>query len=496
MYLACMTTAVELRGLFRSSFPELSNKPRTQNFLEKLVAAIGSMVSNDAGLSNVCWVDINAAGPGVRGSLTNRFPTVQGALAAAQPSDTIFIGPGTYTENVVLPDKDNLSLVGFSPDNTIIQNVPGTGQSTILGRPAVGAVVYSLRIVNLTVTNGEQIANKYPIELSGSNIVDYLGAQATDQGCVLENVKLVTAAGFFAFFAMRAGLIRIISALATWEGSVEIQNVAFFAMAQTLVRGSFLCNYSPLNPQPFFGRQLTALIDSTVIYNNVNSTGASNFKLDDSSIIEGSFLIPNSQLSFAPPLAAKVQLEGRVLNGATLNMPDAAYTNAHNMSASAVGGRFDGGLVINPLNTVPGSGARLLVDAQQSNITTQSQGSVYAGSNIDLDLSGGVYHQGALLTTGSGGDGTIRRDYHVFGGGAVPLNLAANVNQTYFFAVGANYPSGDYDVLFYQAGALPLSSWSGTVVSKTGTGVTVYQVNTGNLAADVYVAVVGRRQFN
>lgn len=46
------------------------------------------------------------------------FPTIQGAINAAYPGDTVFVSPGTYYENVVV--NKSLSLVGQDMTNTVI----------------------------------------------------------------------------------------------------------------------------------------------------------------------------------------------------------------------------------------------------------------------------------------------------------------------------------------------------------------------------------------
>jgi|GEM_PF-2666763 len=50
------------------------------------------------------------------------YTTIQAAVDAADPGDTIHVAAGTYTEDVNIPaGKDYLRLVGHSKDDTIIE---------------------------------------------------------------------------------------------------------------------------------------------------------------------------------------------------------------------------------------------------------------------------------------------------------------------------------------------------------------------------------------
>ena len=74
-----------------------------------------------AGFSNMIYVDkAGNDSTGLRGDIRNPFLTINAALAAAQSGDIVQIGPGTWTEAVVLPELSSISLIGSGMDRTYI----------------------------------------------------------------------------------------------------------------------------------------------------------------------------------------------------------------------------------------------------------------------------------------------------------------------------------------------------------------------------------------
>ena len=55
-----------------------------------------------------------------RGRIDLPYLTIQAALTAALAGDTLLVAPGTYAENLVIPDKDGLAIVGQNTTSTII----------------------------------------------------------------------------------------------------------------------------------------------------------------------------------------------------------------------------------------------------------------------------------------------------------------------------------------------------------------------------------------
>jgi len=90
------------------------------------------------------------------------YPTIQEAINAASPRDTVYVKAGTYYEQVVV-NKNNLKLVGQDPKNTIID---GGGVGTV-----VKVTVSNVNISSFTVQHGTYGINIGGRELTAHNNV-------------------------------------------------------------------------------------------------------------------------------------------------------------------------------------------------------------------------------------------------------------------------------------------------------------------------------------
>ncbi len=148
-----MNTAAFLSRL-RSIAPQFPQWGRLYRFLHDLIVAIGGIVNGMAGISSVCFVDPAAPGPGTRGSLVDKFNTIQDAVDAALEGDVIRVAPGSYDENVTV--HKSLTFDGWNVDGSDQLGwklAPATGTSLTFAAPAGsrievrGAIVAPLDVV-------------------------------------------------------------------------------------------------------------------------------------------------------------------------------------------------------------------------------------------------------------------------------------------------------------------------------------------------------------
>lgn len=125
----------------------------------------------NVGIENLRWFTPYVVDPSATIGLRGTYTTIQSAVTAASGAGggTVFIRPGTYTENVTL--AANVNLVGFSTEGT--GSLSGTGRTIINGK-LLHNTTGNVTIANLTLkTNGT-----YLLEVSGAN----------DSSIFLENV--------------------------------------------------------------------------------------------------------------------------------------------------------------------------------------------------------------------------------------------------------------------------------------------------------------------
>ena len=79
------------------------------------------------------------------------YSAIQAALNAAQSGDTVLVQPGTYYENVILPDVNGIKLISAGDtSNTIIDGSTPYVLSGIIDIPSI----YSLSTTGLGTTEG------------------------------------------------------------------------------------------------------------------------------------------------------------------------------------------------------------------------------------------------------------------------------------------------------------------------------------------------------
>jgi len=126
-------------GLKTRIDPPRSFTPEEAQQWYKLLQAIESELGV-AGLSNTLFVDAvdGDNDTAQRGSLVFKYQTIQAALDAALDGDTIFVSPGIFSEDLVWPDTQNITLKGTGKVSTSISNATAGPTLTIAPTIALG----------------------------------------------------------------------------------------------------------------------------------------------------------------------------------------------------------------------------------------------------------------------------------------------------------------------------------------------------------------------
>lgn len=159
--------SVEIRRSSFTDFPHHATLGIERINLDPQVQAI-SVASQGADLSTVVFRDLGGKivdaqfhepacpqthpvrGAGVL-NVPADFPSIQDAIDAASPGDTVFVEAGTYHENLKL--APNILLLGAGPDVTTLDG-QGEGNKLVDVTKAYGSAVMGFNFANVTTDNG------------------------------------------------------------------------------------------------------------------------------------------------------------------------------------------------------------------------------------------------------------------------------------------------------------------------------------------------------
>lgn len=231
-------------------------------------------------LPNVLYVD--AASPsGGNGTLSLPFNTIQAALNAALAGTLIYVAPGTYTENLVIPDKDNLAIMGASRGNTIIQNSGDNHTITWVRGPSSAATpITTFAMSEPTIKNNAVTASKRAIyfDASTENVFPPNLARFCTNFCAFEYIDIERSgpvAGECTYFNrlsyvfLRAcrwyGTPATLAANDSVAGTTTVINCSKFELHDSSILTSADFTYSRLLPAPTGGRDQYAIAEASAI---------------------------------------------------------------------------------------------------------------------------------------------------------------------------------------------------------------------------------------
>ena len=129
------------------------------------------------------------AAAGAEHLVPSQYPSIQDAVDAASPGDTVRIATGDYYEQLFIWDKRDLAIVG--EPGTVLHATSGLSQ-TLLPATATRAVVGLLRsdvsLMGLTV-DGDQIGDMFSSSSGELQGVFFVGSSGRVQDCIIRNFR-------------------------------------------------------------------------------------------------------------------------------------------------------------------------------------------------------------------------------------------------------------------------------------------------------------------
>ena len=413
-------------------------------------------------LPRVWFVDGGVASSG-SGSIGTPFKTIGAALSMASAGDLVWIAPGTYVENLTLPNIDNLTICGSGKNSTIIKAATGSTTPTIKWAPTTGTYT-KLAIRDLTIQNLENGTTGTGGEtgqclfLDGSGIAVGTSTSFITQACILDSVVLdkgsSTGDGFYLrtvdkMFVRGGNGTTILGNVAGWNCSGMLVNPGYMLVETTIIGNGvtgFSLSYDDTAGQirPVGGRQGVNLANASTVYGSVTLSKAPLFGTAPDTVIFGDVTATSLSIFTSPAHAPAIRIAGQVGSPAA---PAAITVTMPAITAGAVAGGaipyvdlsdaviWGSATKVVTMQGTAGGAVRFAPVAHRARFEQLPEGSatvkVYAGTATDFDIRGSFFKQSALGQVAAT-DGTIDRDHHSF------TSVASPSSQT----IAPPYPSG------------------------------------------------------
>lgn len=425
-----------------------------------------------------------SAAPGGDGSLLRPTQTIAAAiaigLAVSAAGFTVRVDPGTYLENIVMPDRDGMAIEGTDAGNTILSEAaPG---HTIDWTPALatGPSVHRFRLANITVTNSS--AGFDALHVDGNAVPS--PATFMDGAFDISQAILRKTAAGNAIFLRCMGVCDPINTSVI--GPVTIVNVTLWLALNCALDGVQDYTYERALPQPGTGRTAYSYA-GTFVGNAFGALGARLILrghplviVDDESQIIGipgvGGCIDASALTFAAVPVTQPILELAGKYGSPLGVGAVGQVNVVLPAGAGVAfvdvsrGQFYNGMSVT--RPVVGASAPVVL-GRGASFYSPVPGSITCGTGVSMDLRSCGLPQTALAVTGTG---TIDRSQHILLG--VPTPALANV-----VAIAPPFP-----VSTYQVSATPTGVATAVSVSAKATGSFTLNVVALGGSADVAIS--------
>ena len=347
------------------------------------------------------------------GTINAPFKTIQSALDAATANTTINIAPGTYLENIVMPDVNGICIDGGSEMNTTITNA--TAGHTIFWYPeaASGATVTKFCLQNVEVTNTDTTNTYrclhidatrvvYPATFLGEefdiNNVDFEGTQTQANATVYLNN--VGAANMY-HTQVLGGALTVIN-----PGQFRATGIA---IGNTSDPHDFNVTYDSNLPRNGLGRNDITLAAGSAVFGNVTLNGHPIYQEDVDSVVVGAVTGANlssfyaSGRDYCPTLLFYGQhgLLGGVGGNIILTFPDPQASGSAFNFVDFSNSHLLGLITMTKANLTPATARGYAFVQGQAQFDTATAGGITFNGYIAADLRGATYNTAALATTGA-----------------------------------------------------------------------------------------------
>ena len=320
------------------------------------------------------------------------FLTIQAAVTAAASGDTIVIGPGTFTENVLIPNtRTSQHFVGAGMLSTVMT---ANGAGNTLSWISVGAVMTRLTIRNLTLTAGAGSGLIVNADLGTTSFDD--GADGRN-GLFLDNVYLSGAAAATLTAVNNVVMTNCIVAAAapfffTHCSQTNLRNTQFGAVTFSYVAGGNKPSRALRNKNLFNCLLVSLTVDKL-----------DNAVCDPDCVVTGNIVTTVADDAGLWPTAFSLEFHGTCQGNMSLGH---TFTIAPQNAFLC-----DRCKLVGTLLTPGVGGQRSTVNFRNAVLYASGGGNISAGNFSDLDLIGAQFsHTAGVLV--AAGTGTCNRSIH------------------------------------------------------------------------------------
>jgi len=363
-----------------------------------------------------------------RGSLTFKYQTIQAALDDAQAGDVVWVGPGTYAEDIVWPDVNDVTLRGFGIDQTTITNA--TASTTVSVAPTVDTVT-NFSIFDLEIAND---GANHCLDIYGTNDLNLGGV---DTPIWIQNVRF-SAAGLGLSLALAAH-VRM-NNVYSQRATIYCEQYGLVTVSNSFIQDvQLISNAGGQDPSAGFG---AFILDSTQAGDVTVNEEAVFVATDDTQIVN----LTGNLTDEAEGVFGSIMDNGRIVGNVAVTFVLSVAANVLSTVAIFDGARISGTFAFGG----GGASEQATCRARHANFYDGAAGSIVVDTYGVLDIRESYFTQASLSSPDTLGDiaGQVDRTHWI-------EDLSATgAMQSVIFGVGGGavnavpYPTDDYMLTF------------------------------------------------